>query len=868
MFGYKKGTVGKRSVDIRYALAEACLIGILSALAALLLKSGVNWLGSLRLVAAQHFGSGVVLPLAGLFMGMLAGWLIDQFAPTAAGGGVPQVKAVLAGYPLACSWRVAFIKAISTILILGAGLTLGRRGPTVHIGAALAAQLAIWVPTSPEHRRRLIAAGAAAGLAAGFNTPIAGVVFAVEELSRDVSGLTLETAIFASFTGAVVSRWFGSADLNVTASIGHHISSSFSLGEIPFYLVLGLLAGFLGSVFNRAVMFFVLLYRRLQMPLYLRIAAAGVISGAVLSLLPPFFQNNAGLRDFLLTGDAGWQMVAIAFIAHFILTPLAYGSGAPGGLFAPGLVMGSALGYLVGTVGVHTLGFGSIGAFCFAGMGAFFTAVVRVPITAIVIVFEITSDFNLVLPLMLTCALSYVVAESFYPGSIYQHLLEANGMKLNDHLIADNDLLIGLQAKDVMHSEVETLPSGLSLDEVKKVIAFSHHRGFPVVENGRLVGIITQSDLTKLTNTSEDVLLKDIMTLQPITINPQASLSDVLYLLDRYELSRLPVTQGNKVVGIITRSDIIRAEVNKLSCSLQNTVKDQPSYVIYQTSCSQTGRGRILLPIVNEAQAANVLQMAVAIARERQYEIECLMVIKIPKHCRPHETEVNSQSQRKILRRLERLSLKWGFPIYTQIRVANDICSAIVEALVFSRINLMIMGWKGKTSTQGAIFGDLVDSLIQKANCELLLIKLGTNLQAFPQSLDEEAKWLLPTSGGPNALAAIKFLPGLISLYKDYRGLKIWLTQVDLPTQKADYVSINERGQAIEEYLNVSVYAVPLCSTSVSDAIISLAQANQFQLIVLGATREGLLKQAISGSIPQAIAQAVDTTVILVREAT
>jgi len=868
MLGYKKGTVGRSSVDIRYALAEACLIGILSALAALLLKSGVGWLGSYRLMAAQHFGSGVVLPLAGLLMGMLAGWLIEQFAPTAAGGGVPQVKAVLAGYPLACSWRVALVKVISTILILGAGLTLGRRGPTVHIGAALASQLASWVPTSPEHRRRLIAAGAAAGLAAGFNTPIAGVVFVIEELLRDVSNLTLETAIFASFTGAVVSRWLGSADLNVTATIDQNIHSTFSLGEIPLYLVLGVLAGFLGSVFNRAVMFFLWLYRRFQIPLYLRIGVAGLISGGVISLLPPFFQNNAGLRDFLITGEAGWQMIAIAFIAHFILAPLAYSSGAPGGLFAPGLVMGSALGYLVGTVTVSLFGFGSINAFCFAGMGAFFTAVVRVPITAIIIVFEITSDFNLVLPLMVSCALSYVVAESFYPGSIYQHLLEANGMKLNDHLTADNHLLTCLQAKDVMQSQVETLPCDLSLDEVKNAIALSHHRGFPVVDDGRLVGIITQSDLTKLTKAPEDALLKDIMTPRPITITPQASLSDVLYLLDRYELSRLPVVQGNKLLGIITRSDIIRAEVNKLSGSVQNSIKPQPSYVIYQTNCSQTGRGRILLPIVNSSQALNLLEMAVAIARERQYEVECLMVIQIPKHCCPHETEVNSQLQRKILRRLERWALKSGFPIYTQIRVANDVAEAILEAIAISNINLMIMGWKGKTSTQGAIFGDLVDSLIQKATCKLLLIKLGTNIKAFPKSLGEDATWLLPTSGGPNALAAIKFLPGLISLYSDYRDLKIWLTQVDLPTQKADYVSINQRGQAIEEELNVPVYAVPLCSTSVSEAIIALAQANQFQLIVLGATREGLLKQAISGSIPQAIAQAVDTTVILVREAT
>lgn len=196
---------GRSAVDSRYALAEACLIGILSAFAALLLKTGVGWVGSWRVHLANQFGAIWVLPLGGLILGLLAGWLLEKGSPEAAGGGIPQVKAALARYPMKLSLRVAIIKLLGTTLVLGAGLTLGRRAPTVHIGAALAAQLSSWLPTTPDHRRQMIAAGAAAGLAAGFTTPIAGVLFVIEELMRDVSGLTLETAIVASFTGAVVS---------------------------------------------------------------------------------------------------------------------------------------------------------------------------------------------------------------------------------------------------------------------------------------------------------------------------------------------------------------------------------------------------------------------------------------------------------------------------------------------------------------------------------------------------------------------------------------------------------------------------------------------------------------------------------------
>ena len=255
---------------------------------------------------------------------------------------------------------------------MGAGLTLGRRAPTVHIGAALAAQLSEWLPTSPDHRRQMIAAGAAAGLAAGFTTPIAGVLFVIEELMREASGLTLETAIVASFTGAVVSLLLQSADLNFPPSLQNLPDISFSAPEIPFYLLLGVLAGVLGGLFNRGMLFSVGLNRRLSWPLSWRIGFVGLVSGTIIAILPPFFRDNAGLREFLVTGELSWHQLALAFVAHFFLTMLAYSSGAPGGLFAPALVLGSALGYLVGDLEEFITGTGAEATYALAGMGAFF----------------------------------------------------------------------------------------------------------------------------------------------------------------------------------------------------------------------------------------------------------------------------------------------------------------------------------------------------------------------------------------------------------------------------------------------------------------------------------------------------------------
>lgn len=859
---------GRSSVDSRYALIEACLIGILSAIAALMLKAGVGWLGGWRIHLSHQFSAPLVLPAIGLTFGLLAGWILQKFAPAASGGGIPQVKAALARYPIPLSLKVGLVKAIGTILILGAGLTLGRRAPTVHIGAALAAQLSSWLPTSPEHRRQMIAAGAAAGLAAGFNTPIAGVLFVVEELMRDLSDLTLETAIVASFTGAVVSRLLDSADLNIPASLLNEKTTSFSALEIPFYLLLGAVAGILGAFFNRGMMFSFWVNRRANLPLAWRIGLVGLLSGTIIAFLPPFFRDNSGLRDFLIYGEVSWQSLAIAFVAHFFLTILAYSTSAPGGLFAPALVMGSSLGYLVGNLADWVSGVSAESTYALVGMGAFFTAVVRVPVTAIVIVFEITTDFNIVLPLMIACAVSYIVAESVSRGSIYDHLLKISGIHLKQQEVPRNDFLNKLTAVDVMQSQVETLDSNLTLDEVMQAVSRSHHRGFPVLEKEKLIGIVTQSDLANLSERSPKTRLKEIMTPQPITVKPDTTLSNVLYLLNRYQLSRLPVIEGSKLVGIITRTDIIRTEVKQLNQGTQRAETPSPSYIVYQTRSPATGKGRILLPIANPKTAPALMQIATAIARYQQYELECLQVIKIPKHTFPSEANVNTQENRKLMHRVERLGRHWKVPVHTQIRLAHDRVEAILETIAERQINLLLMGWKGETSTPGAVFGNLVDQLIRRAPCDLVLVKLGNNPNAYPKNLSYDATWLIPMAGGPNAQRAIELLPGLANLYTRPDSPKLRLCQVYSPEiPHLDRALLERSTSYLRDNLSLPVIPIAVRSYSVSEAVIRVAQEEDCHVIMLGASREGMLKQAIYGNIPEAIAKGVDSTVILVRGA-
>jgi len=707
----------------RLAIFEACLIGLASGLAAFLLEQGVGWLGGWRVHTPNHLPAWFVLPGIGLVGGILAGLLV-RIAPETAGSGMSQVKAVLARVPISLDLRIALVKLVGATLSLGSGLALGKEGPTVQIGAALAAQLSLWVPTSPEHRRQLIAAGAGAGLAAAFNAPIAGVLFVVEELLQDVSGITLGTAILASFIGAVVSRLLGSRSLNLDLHLSAPATSFFA-EEIPFYVILGVLAGLLGVLFNQGVIASLTLNRKWirQGGVPLRAGLAGLTSGIIVALLPIAFRDTAGLREILLTGHANWQFTAIIFIAQFILILLAAGSGAPGGLLVPTLILGAALGYLVGACEHSLLHMSLATTYARVGMATFFSAVARVPITAIILIFEMTTDFNLVLPLMIGSVTSYLVADMVNKGSIYDLLLEWNGIYLEEETPA-RGIIAQIKAADVMQRRVETLSSQISVDEAVQAFSCSHHRGFPVVENGKLVGIVTQTDLANIAQRQlpGNTALSEIMTSQVVTVSSTNSLSHVLYMLNRNNLSRLPVIEGRKLVGIITRSDIIRVEADHLSYNTGLGLRPEPSYVVYQTRSPSIGQGRLLVLLANPQTATSLLHLAAAIARERHYELECLQVIMAPRHNSPSEAIVDTIKSRRLLRQAESLGQRWQIPVHTQVRVAHDVAAAILETIKERHIDLLLMGWKGNTITPGKIFGNVVDTLIRQAPCEVVLV--------------------------------------------------------------------------------------------------------------------------------------------------
>ena len=643
-----------------------------------------------------------------------------------------------------------------------------------------------------------------------------------------------------------------------------------SIYDLPFLAILGMLAGVLGAMFGRGIFASLSFFRQFKgLGLPGRIGLAGLITGIVGTFLPIAAADNTGLQEFLVTGSVGWQLVAIAFVTKFLLTLLAYGSGAAGGIFAPSLVLGAALGCLVSFMaqGVYT-GFGawpmpealgSTTTYALTGMGAFFSAVTRVPITAIVIVFEMTADFNLVLPLMIGSGIAYLIADKASSGSIYNRLLATQGIHLEPTPQANNPWA-HLKAADLMQRRVETLSNQMKLPEVVQAFSRSHHRGFPVLDDGKLVGIITQSDLGEVTAQRLDprCTLNDIMTPHPVTVSPEASLPHVLHLLNRLKVSRLPVTEGSKLVGIITRADIIRAESDQVSGELKELgPQAQPSYVVYQQRGPATGQGRMLVPIADPKSAEYLVNMAAAVARNFNYELECIHVLQVARSTSPAETRVDLTTIEPLRQVVNQFAETSNIPIHFQVRVAHEIGRTLLEVIKERHIDLVLTGWYGQTLTPGRVIGGAVDTLVRQAPCQVIVVRPGRNLTLN--------RWLIPTAGGPNAQIAQELLPGLLTLGPTP---EVRLCSVCHPVEGKCLTPyhLSELAAGLESTLHRPVHTHVVNHESVSEAIVGLARKYWSDVILMGASRENLMSQVLRGNIPLEIAQKTDITIILLRQ--
>lgn len=417
----------------RRLFPRAALVGLLAGLLAVAFRAVLaagDYLRNALIPWAHHYALfGWLFPVCFCAVGAsFAAWLVRRFAPEAAGSGIPHLEAVLHRYRELHWKKVLSVKFFGGALALGSGLALGREGPTVQMGGAVGAAVSDWLRVSTRDRLILIAAGAGAGLAAAFNAPLAGVIFVLEEVQKDFRQAVFGAAFLAAATADIVAR-FASGQLPVFRIPSYPVPE---LTALPAFAVLGVAAGLLGVVYNRSLIGTLDLFAKIPAKFALLAAAAvGAVVGLVAWLSPGAVGGGHHLAETFMEGYTALAAVPLWFLLRFVLSMGSYATGTPGGIFAPLLVLGALIGLGVGEVThllfPHLVPIPAI--FAVVGMAAYFTAIVRAPLTGIVLIIEMTGNYAQMLPLLVACFCAYVVAEGLGELPIYENLLERDLMR-------------------------------------------------------------------------------------------------------------------------------------------------------------------------------------------------------------------------------------------------------------------------------------------------------------------------------------------------------------------------------------------------------------------------------------------------------
>jgi len=350
-----------------------------------------------------------------------AAWLVRRFSPYAAGSGIPHVEAVVEGEKPPAPWRLMLVKFLGGVLAIGAGLALGREGPSVQMGATVGHIVGRAFRRSWADAKLLLAAGAGAGLATAFNAPVAGAVFVLEELVRRFDTRLAIASLGASAGALAVAR------ILLGDAPDFHVEPLpyAGFGQMPLFLVLGVLAGLIGVAYNRTIIGMLAVADRLpRWPVELRASAVGLAVGALAWFAPRLVGGGDAITQDALAGTQVLSALSAVFLVRFALGSLSYAAGTPGGLFAPLLVLGAQLGLLFWAA-CHACFPGiamNPAAFAVVGMAAFFAAVVRAPVTGVVLVTEMTASFTQLLPMLEACFAAMAVGTLLRNPPIYDSL--------------------------------------------------------------------------------------------------------------------------------------------------------------------------------------------------------------------------------------------------------------------------------------------------------------------------------------------------------------------------------------------------------------------------------------------------------------
>lgn len=415
---------------------RAALVGLFAGGIALAFRVALSGMDRLRIhlieQAHAHPAWGWLIPVLFTLTGaILSVFLVRRFAPEASGSGIPHLEAVLQRFRELRWKRLLPVKFLGGLLAIGGGMALGREGPTVQMGGAIGDAVSRLLRVSARERLVMISSGAGAGLAAAFNAPLSGLVFVLEEVRRDFQPVVFGAAFLAAVIADIIAR-VGTGQFPIFPVPAY---ATPPLTSLPVFALLGIAAGLLGVLFNRGLLEAIRFYARIPRRFaWLATAVTGAVVGLISWFSPILTGSGHHLAELAMNGHLVLAAIPLLFLTRFILTTTCYATGAPGGIFAPLLVLGALIGLAVGQIAHYLLpeAVPVPAVFAVVGMAAYFTAIVRAPLTGVMLILEMTGNYSQMLPLLISCFCAYIVGEALKDTPIYEALLERDLKRSQD----------------------------------------------------------------------------------------------------------------------------------------------------------------------------------------------------------------------------------------------------------------------------------------------------------------------------------------------------------------------------------------------------------------------------------------------------
>ena len=538
-------------------IALTIVIGVLAGLVATLFTLAIDRVNRVL------FGldpSDVRLFLVPTLMSVATGILLSYAFTSARGSGVPQVKTAYHLQNGAIPLREPIGKFLMGVLSIGSGHSLGREGPSVQLGAGLASAIGRWLRLPQARIRDLVPVGAAGALSAAFNTPVAAVIFALEEIIGDMNAALLGSTVVASVASVVVSRSLLGNEPLFAVPIYELVHPA----ELLAYALLGVVGGVVSLLFAKGLLGLRQAFRQLpERTRPFQPAIGGLAVGAILIVTPQVMGVGYEFIGQALNGGMILRTMLILGAVKLVATIVSYSSGNAGGIFAPSLYIGAMVG---GAVGLFVNQFAPFptagpGAYALVGMGAVFAGIIRAPMTSVFMIFEITQDYQIFVPLMVANLLSYMISRRYQPVSIYQSLLQQDGVHLPTAAAVVGAKGRRRTARDVMTQDFEFVPRGRPIDDARRTMA-AGVSAVLVGDREHLVGVVTAAQMAEAIAADRGVQpIETLVSERPLHVHLDHPLDLVLERLAQAK-GPLPVVsreQGSRVEGIVTMDGLMRA---------------------------------------------------------------------------------------------------------------------------------------------------------------------------------------------------------------------------------------------------------------------------------------------------------------------